>query len=91
MGLTVQQFFDYVDNLTEDRPGVVLKGKKDNENIVYKIHLAHDKFFIDTIKDLSNGKNNDDRYIHNKDELQAFKVKIMELLKSIDIEDIYIE
>lgn len=88
MGLTIQQFFDYVNGMTESRPGVILKGKKDNEDIYYRIHTAHDKFFIDTIKDESNI---DDRYIVDKEELQNFKVKVMELLKKIEVEDIYIE
>jgi len=88
MGLTIQQFFDYVDNMTENRPGVILKGKRNSEDILCRIHLAHDKFFIDTIND---EKNADDRYIHDKEELQTFKVKVMELLKEIDIEDIYLE
>ncbi|WP_432663351.1 hypothetical protein R9X47_22570 [Wukongibacter baidiensis] len=91
MGLTIQQFFDYVDNMKDNKPGVVLKGKKDNQDILYKIHLAHDKFFIDTIKDLSNEKNTDDRYILDSEELQTFKVKVMELLKAIEVEDIYLE
>lgn len=91
MGLTIQQFFDYVDNMTENRPGVVLKGKQDSEEISYRIHLAHDKFFIDTINDLNYEKNTYDRYIYNKEELQTFKVKVMELLKKIEVEDIYLE
>lgn len=91
MGLTIQQFFDYVDGLTENRPGVVLKGKKDSEDIYYKIHLAHDKFFIDAIEDMNMEKNINNRYIHDKEELQTFKVKVMELLREIDVEDIYIE
>ncbi|SHK28641.1 hypothetical protein [Paramaledivibacter caminithermalis] len=88
MGLTIQQFFDYVDNMTEDKPGVVLKGKRDSNDICYRIHLAHDKFFLDTIK---NEKNIGDRYVLDKEELQIFKVKVMELLKKIDVENIYIE
>ena len=91
MGLTIQQFFDYVDNMTEDKPGVILKGKKDSQDISYKIHLAHDKFFIDTINDSNIEKNADDRYIHDKEELQTFKVKVMQLLKAVDVDDIYIE
>ncbi|WP_432408132.1 hypothetical protein [Wukongibacter sp. M2B1] len=91
MGLTIQQFFDYVDNMKENKPGVVLKGRKDSQDIFYRIHLAHDKFFIDTIKDLSNEKNTEDRYILDKEELQTFKVKVMELLREIDVEDIYLE
>lgn len=91
MGLTIQQFFDYVDSMTENKPGVVLKGKKESGDIHYRIHLAHDKFFIDTIKDIKNEKNIDDRYILDKEELQTFKVKVMELLKKVNVEDIYIE
>lgn len=91
MGLTIQQFFDYVENMTENRPGVILKGKKNSEDVSFKIHLAHDKFFVDIINDLNNEKNTDERYIHDKEDLQTFKVKVMELLKKIDIEDIYLE
>lgn len=91
MGLTIQQFFDYVDNMKENKPGVVLKGKRNSNDILCKIHLAHDKFFIDFINDLNNEKNTDYRYIHNKEELQTFKVKVMELLKEIDVENIYLE
>lgn len=91
MGLTIQQFFDYVDSMTENKPGVVLKGKNDSDDIYYRIHLAHDKFFIDTIKDMKNQKNIDDRYILDKEELQTFKVKVMELLKKVNVDDIYIE
>ncbi|MCT4566003.1 MAG: hypothetical protein N4A68_17060 [Maledivibacter sp.] len=91
MGLTIQQFFDYVGSMTENKPGVVLKGKKDSDEIYYKIHIAHDKFFIDTIKDIESQKNIDDRYILDKDEVQTFKVKVMELLKKINVENIYLE
>ncbi len=91
MGLTIQQFFDYVDNMTENRPGVVLKGRQDSKDVCYRIHLAHDKFFIDIINELNNDKNTDDRYIHDKEEIQTFKVKVMELLKQVEVEDIYLE
>lgn len=91
MGLTIQQFFDYVDNMTENKPGVVLRGKRDSQDIFYKIHLAHDKFFIDTINQSNSEKSIDDRYIHDKEELQTFKVKVMQLLKKVDVDDIYIE
>lgn len=88
MGLTIQQLFDYVNSMSENRPGVVLKGKINSKDILYKIHLTHDKFFIDTV---SSEKNANDRYIHDKEELQTFKVKLMELLKEIKVEDIYLE
>ncbi|SKC38368.1 hypothetical protein [Maledivibacter halophilus] len=91
MGLTIQQFFDYVNGMTESRPGVILKGKKDNNEIYYRIHTAHDKFFIDTIKNIDDEKNIENRYITDKEELQNFKVKIMELLKLIEVKDIYLE
>lgn len=91
MGLTIQQLFDYIEGLNEDKPGIILKGIKEEKNIYYKIHLANDKYYIDSLKDIDIKKDIDDREVLDKEELQMFKVKIMGILKSMKVEDIYLE
>lgn len=91
MGLTIQQLFDYIDGLTENKPGLVLIGTKDNEKIYCRIYLAHGKYYIDKINDIENKKDVDERNIFDKDELQVFKVKVMRLVSEINLEDIFIE
>jgi hypothetical protein len=91
MGLTIQQLFEYIDVLTNDKPGLIIKGLKNGQCVFYKIYLLHDKYFIDTLYDLDSPNDIDQRDVLDKEELQLFKVKVMEKLKGMKVEDIYID
>ncbi|RKD21603.1 hypothetical protein SAMN02745883_01020 [Caminicella sporogenes DSM 14501] len=91
MGLTVQQLFDYIDRLTENKSGLILKGNKDKESVLFKIYFANDKYYIDKLKCVENKENVEGRVIADKEELQKFKVKVIRLLNEINVEDIFIE
>jgi len=86
MGLTVQQFYDYVDNLTEDKPNIVIS---DDGQYIYRIYLDHDKYFLETIGNEDNKI--EDRLIVDKQDIESFKVTIMEKIKDIGVLDIHIE
>ncbi|MDK2917973.1 MAG: hypothetical protein PWQ37_706 [Candidatus Petromonas sp.] len=91
MGLTVQQLFEYIDTLTKDKPGLIIKGFKNEQSIFYKIYLLHDKYFLDTLYDIDSPNDIVQRDILDKEELQLFKVKVMEKLKGVQVENIYID
>lgn len=89
MGLTIQQMFDYMDGMNDDKPNLVIKANKDNEIIHFKIYAAHDKFYLDVFADESSEVNH--REILDMEEREGFKVLVMKVLKDVNIEDIYIE
>jgi len=92
MGLSIQQLFDYIEGLTDKKPSLIVKGVKDKENATYRIHCANHKYYIDKSKKNDDDKLGfDERSIFDKDDLQMFKVKVMNVLSEIKIENIFIE
>ncbi len=90
MALTVQQMYDYLNGITEEKAALIIKGKSEGEDIFFKIYLAHDKYYLDAVKAV---ESNDivHREVLDKEEKESFKVMIMDLMKEIDVEDIYID
>lgn len=87
MGLTMQQFYDYVDVLTEDKPRLVIS---DDGEYVYRIYVEHDKYFLDNL-DSEDTNKVIERLIIDKQDIEGFKVTIMEKIKDIKELDIHIE
>ena len=87
MGLTVQQFYDYVDNLTEDKPKIVIS---DEGQYIYRIYVEHDKYFLDAI-DSEDSNKVGERLVVDKQDIESFKVTIMKKIKDIKVLDIHIE